>query len=108
MNVTAAPRTLKTRAEEELASAYHAARASLPGSGAVARRRDAAFVLFERSGLPHRRVEAWKYTDLRALMRTVPPPAGDADQATLAGLRQDDPVAGLDCARIVLANGSFR
>ena len=34
-------------------------------------RRDAAFSLFERFGLPHRRVEAWKYTDLRTLMRSV-------------------------------------
>ena len=85
--MTAVPRTIKTKAEEELAAAYAAARASLPGSGAVAKRRDAAFAQFERSGLPHRRVEAWKYTDLRALMRTVPPLAGDADAAASGGGR---------------------
>jgi Fe-S cluster assembly protein SufD len=108
MNVTAAPRSLKTKAEEEIAAAYQAARASLPGTGAVARRRDAAFAMFERSGLPHRRVEAWKYTDLRALMRTVPPLVGDAEPATLAALDSDDPLAGLECARIIVANGAFR
>jgi len=108
MNVTAAPRSLKTKAEEELAAAYQAARASLPGSGAVAKRRDAAFALFDRSGLPHRRVEAWKYTDLRALMRTVPPLAGDAEPTPLATTGRDDLLAGLDCARIVVANGTFR
>src|ERR1700674_4858517 len=108
MNVTAAPRSLKTKAEEELAAAYQEARASLPGSGAVARRRDAAFALFERSGLPHRRVEAWTYTDLRALMRTVPPLAGDAEPAPLAAIGRDDPLAGLDCARSGDANGARR
>jgi Fe-S cluster assembly protein SufD len=106
--MTAVPRSIKTKAEEEIAAAYAAARASLPGSGAVAKRRDAAFAQFERTGLPHRRVEAWKYTDLRALMRTAPPPAGDADPASLRTLRQDDPLAGLDCARIVIASGTFR
>src|ERR1700682_2375773 len=108
MNVTAAPRSLKTKAEEELATAYQAARPSLPGSGVVAKRRDAAFALFERSGLPHRRVEAWKYTDLRALMRTVPPLAGDAKPAPLAAIGRDDPLAGFGWARIVVANGTFR
>jgi Fe-S cluster assembly protein SufD len=109
MNVTAPPRSLKTKAEEDLAAAYGAARASLPGSGVVAKRRDAAFALFERSGLPHRRVEAWKYTDLRALMRTVPPLASEAEPAApLAAIGREDPLAGLDCARITVANGTFR
>ena len=31
-----------------------------------------------RTGLPHRRVEEWKYTDLRALMRDAKPLAGAA------------------------------
>ena len=108
MNVTAAPRSLRTKAEEEIAAAYQAARASLPGSGVVAQRRDAAFAVFERGGLPHRRVEAWKYTDLRALLRSVPPMASDAEPGPLAVLGRDDPLAGLDCARIVVANGAFR
>jgi Fe-S cluster assembly protein SufD len=106
--MTAIPRSIKTRAEEELAAIYAAARASLPGSGVVAKRRDTAFAQFERSGLPHRRVEAWKYTDLRGLLRTVPPLAGDADPAGLAAAGRDDPLAGLDCARILVANGTFR
>jgi Fe-S cluster assembly protein SufD len=37
---------------------------------AEARRR---FEAYERTGLPHRRIEDWKYTDLRALMREVLP-----------------------------------
>jgi Fe-S cluster assembly protein SufD len=41
-------------------------------------------------------------------MRTTPPLAGDADPASLTKLRQDDPLAALDCARIVVASGTFR
>src|SRR5262249_45089823 len=52
----------------------------LPGSGKVAEARRQAFDAFERAGLPNRRIEEWKYTDLRALMREVLPltPAPDA------------------------------
>ena len=69
--MNAEPRILRTKAEETLAAEYRSVRERLPGNGAARTRRDAAFALFERAGLPHRRVEAWKYTDLRSLMRTV-------------------------------------
>ena len=39
---------------------------------------------FRRAGLPHRRVEEWKYTDLRALMRDAKPLAGPPDAAAKA------------------------
>ena len=62
-------RTIKTTAEQALARAFAAARGTLPGKGAVAALREEAFQRFDAHGLPHRRVEEWKYTDLRALMR---------------------------------------
>src|SRR5215471_8483104 len=63
---------VKTAAESGLAEAFTALRGKLAGS-AVATRRDAAFQRFVTLGLPHRRVEEWKYTDLRALMRDAKP-----------------------------------
>ena len=39
----------------------------------VAEKRRQAFDAYERTGLPHRRIEDWKYTDLRVLMREVLP-----------------------------------
>ena len=36
------------------------------------------FARFDALGLPHRRIEEWKYTDLRALMREAKPLAGGA------------------------------
>ena len=58
------------------------------GTGCRARARCAdarreAFEAYERVGLPHRRIEDWKYTDLRALMREVLPLAAEPDAAAL-------------------------
>ena len=71
-------RNAKTPAEQTLSAAFAAARGTLPGKGAVAKLREAAFERFDATGLPHRRVEEWKYTDLRALMREARPLAGPA------------------------------
>ena len=59
----------RTDAEVALADTYGAAKARLPGSEAVRHLRDEAFGSFAAAGLPHRRVEAWHYTDLRSFMR---------------------------------------
>jgi len=67
MNVEMRP--VKTAAELALAQAYAAARQALPGGEALSELRDEAFRRFDMQGLPHRRVEEWKYTDLRTLMR---------------------------------------
>ena len=67
---------MRTPAETTLVELFPAVRASLPGNAAVAGQRDAAFAAFRAQGLPHRRVEAYKYTDLRTLLRNG---ASDAD-----------------------------
>jgi Fe-S cluster assembly protein SufD len=101
-------RPIKTAAEISLAEAFAAAKTRLPGKGAVALRREEAFRRFESHGLPHRRVEEWKYTDLRTLMRTAKPigPGPDADskqRAKVAGAV----VADVEARRIVFAEGVF-
>ena len=50
--------------------------------------RESAFKRFEIAGLPHRRVEEWKYTDLRALMRDAKPLASVPDAAAKAMARR--------------------
>ena len=101
-------RTMKTPAEQALNAAYTAARATLPGKYAVATLREAAFKRFDASGLPHRRVEEWKYTDLRALMRDVYPLATPPDAAAKARAKDAGNIlAGLDCRRLVFADGVF-
>ena len=61
---------MRTPSETALVQAFEAAKASLPGDVEL---RAQAFEVFNRNGLPHRRVEEFKYTDLRALMREIAP-----------------------------------
>lgn len=82
MTMTAAT-LLRTSAERDLIELF----ASAPNAHPV---RLTAARAFEANGLPHRRVEEYKYTDLRALIRAVPPrasvPTADvvAEHATTA------------------------
>ena len=101
-------RAMKTPAEQALSTVYEAARAKLPGRGAVERLRADAFKQFETRGLPHRRVEEWKYTDLRALMRDAYPLAAPPDAAAKARAKKAaDNLTGLNCRRLVFVDGVF-
>ena len=70
--------------------------------------RDAAFRRFEDAGLPHRRVEEWKYTDLRALMRDAKPLATPPGAAAKARARSAGAAfAPIEGRRIVFVDGAF-
>jgi len=79
MNVVLA----KTETGRALSDIFAIAGDRLPGVGKVADIRRQAFEAYERVGLPHRRIEDWKYTDLRVLMREVLPLAAPPDAAAL-------------------------
>src|ERR1035437_8593012 len=98
-------RNTKTAAEQALACAYAAVRDTLPGKGAVAALREDAFKRFDAKGLPHRRVEEWKYTDLRALMREAKPLAGPAGAKPKGGIAPILTGVEADCVAIV--NGRY-
>jgi len=101
-------KVIKTAAEAALAENFAGARARLPGDGAVAARREAAFDSFVRSGLPHRRIEDWKYTDLRALMREAKPLAGPPDPAALARAATGGAIlTDVETRRLVFVDGTF-
>lgn len=102
--MTEQPTRIRTKAEDALAEHF----AALAGDDPMGDIRAAAFDAFMAQGLPHRRVEAWKYTDLRALMRDVPPPAEPAAPADAkTALAAADIFATIDRARIVFINGLF-
>jgi Fe-S cluster assembly protein SufD len=104
MNVALA----RTETGRAVSNLFAAARDRLPGKGRVADIRQQAFDAYERAGLPHRRIEEWKYTDLRALMREVKALAPQPDAAALA--RAKAALAQLaikDAARLVLVDGVF-
>lgn len=96
---------LKTAAEQALSAQFAAAKAELPGALPVRKLREDAFAGFEAKGLPHRRLETWRYTDLRSLLREARPLAesavvSDAVRGRLAALA-------LDGIRLVLVDGVF-
>ena len=106
MNVELRP--VKTAAEQALSASFAAARGTLPGQGAVAELREDAFRQFEARGLPHRRVEQWKYTDLRTLMRDSYPLAPPPDAAARAHAKNaGQMLAGVDCRRLVFVDGAL-
>jgi Fe-S cluster assembly protein SufD len=88
--------------------AFSIARNRLPGAGKLAEIRQQAFEAYERVGLPHRRIEDWKYTDLRVLMREVLPSAAEPDAAALtraAAALKLHVIEGV--RRLVLVDGVF-
>jgi Fe-S cluster assembly protein SufD len=61
-----------TAAETALIDAFNNQFGELPGNGDVVAVRDRLLDDLKTSGLPTRRVEAWHYTDLKNLLRSVP------------------------------------
>src|SRR6059058_4734768 len=104
MNVALA----KTDSGRTLSDTFTLARDRLPGGGKVDELRQQAFESYERSGLPHRRIEDWKYTDLRVLMREVLPLAAAPDAAAFKRAEAVLKAGTIKGARrLVLVDGAF-
>jgi Fe-S cluster assembly protein SufD len=99
----------RTKAEQAFSEHFEAVAAKLPGGRAVAEARKAAIGTFAGLGLPHRRIEEWKYTDLRSALREAAAPAiADATPVTAAELDAAlEDLATLDAHRIVFVNGTY-
>ena len=98
MNAPVTP--LRSDAEAQMIAHFNALKAGNAGDLLT---RAAAFSQFEKSGLPHRRIESWHYTDLRRLMAEALAPSERPNAATLQAA-----LAGKDAApRIVLLEGFF-
>jgi Fe-S cluster assembly protein SufD len=99
MNVALA----KTDTGRALDAAFAAARERLPVAGKVE-----ALEAYERTGLPHRRIEDWKYTDLRVLIREVLPLAAAPDAAALKRAEAVLKAGAIESVRrLVLVDGAF-
>ena len=60
-----------TTAEAALVDSFIDRMGELPGDAEIVSARDNAIEALKTQGLPSRRVEAWHYTDLRTLLRSV-------------------------------------
>jgi len=103
----------RTKAEQAYLDLFEAARKALPGARDpfVAGLRTKAIEAYGRLGLPHRRIEAWKYTDLRARLTDVNPllkaegvAVGEAELSSALGSE----VAKLPAYRLVVVEGDLR
>ena len=81
--------------------------ADLPGAGLdwLDARRGKAMKAFAKTGIPTRRVEAWKYTDLAAVLRSDLEPATPFRGRAAKSAALADPFAGVSGPRLVLFNG---
>jgi Fe-S cluster assembly protein SufD len=103
--MSAAPEQRQDRSapEAEFAALFASVRAQLPGPNWIQALRAEALAVFMRQGLPHRRLERWKYTDFRTRF--------SGGLALAQGGESEAPVDlfdGLNAHRILLANGMVR
>ncbi|HEX6830054.1 MAG TPA: Fe-S cluster assembly protein SufD, partial [Methyloceanibacter sp.] len=103
----------QTRAEQAFVDLFNAAEQGLPGAGNpwVADLRAKAIDAYAALGLPHRRVEAWKYTDLRSRLTEALPLAratGVAVTEAELGRALGAEIAGLPAYRLVVVEGELR
>lgn len=101
----------RSKAEQAFLDLFEASANGLPGDSSIAAMRQSAIRVFGALGLPHRRIEAWKYTDLRGAIDTLPPlavttaatvPPAAFDAALGAAL------TAVPAYRLVIAEGEFR
>jgi Fe-S cluster assembly protein SufD len=110
MNLEAAGEGRARDAAAQIVRHYRRIAKSLPGNAieSIRARREAAIAAFETMGLPHRRVEEWKYTDLRRMMSEAFALAEAGTSLTAADVDAAlGELAALDAIKFVFVNGHF-
>jgi Fe-S cluster assembly protein SufD len=107
MTMSRAPKSTRKPTDAETALAQLFAARPVEARATIAGLRAAAFETFSTKGLPGRQDEAWKYTDLRSVLRDIKPLASPADPATRESARTAGLLKGLASRRLVFAGGCF-
>ncbi len=100
----------KTKVEQAFETAFDGVAGDLPGGASVLAARKNAIARFGKLGLPHRRIEEWKYTDLRnAVVDALPVRTGGdvgdiSDDEVTAAL---GPLGSVEGHRIVFIDGRY-
>ena len=100
----------KTKAEQDYLDNFAAAGESLAALPQTKDIRTNALKSFEEQGLPDRRVEAWKYTDLRAAYKDAYPLASE-NKSEISENNLKAAIGtfyDLDCYRVIFVNGRYR
>lgn len=99
------------QATRKFIDSYEQARPTLPGAdGWLGRRRDTALKAFAEAGLPHRRLEDWKYTDLRQVLEKAAfaPVAAHKGAVVMPDTPSASAFAAIDRHVLVFVNGRYR
>lgn len=98
----------KTEAEVGFAEAFDTHHETLPGGDDIAKLRDDAMAQFVATGLPSKRVEEYKYTDLRAFLSSAIPltarDEADISEDEIKAVR--GALADLDAHTMMFVNGT--
>jgi len=99
--------TTKNKVEQGFVEAFQNVAGKLVGG---LQQRKAAIARFEATGLPHRRIEEWKYTDLRNMLKEAFAPAVSEPDALGESALQSalGPFAQVDANRIVFVDGQHQ
>ncbi len=93
--------TQKTAAEAAYLEAFSA------GEDWLKAEREKGFAAFSTTGLPHRRMEDWKWTDLRRLIGKAFPPARGGAAGDIDAIVDSSPLKEVARARVVFVNGEY-
>lgn len=100
--------TMRNKTEQALLALFAKHKDQLQGQGVFSSSREAAFRSFEQSGLPHRRIEAWHYTDLRSLLRDAPQLAAKPQSHVLQRAAEKAwSTDQISTTRVMLVNGFY-
>ncbi|ABS64865.1 FeS assembly protein SufD [Parvibaculum lavamentivorans DS-1] len=98
-------------ATQNFVETYNRTHEVLPGAGGwLSRRRETALKAFMEAGLPHRRLEEWKYTDLRQVLDKAAFASAPAHEGAVI-LPEGGAAAAfaaIDRYTVVFVNGSYR
>lgn len=98
----------RSEAENAYLDAFATAEEALPSAAWLAPMRTAARERFAETGLPHRRMEAWRWTDLRTMLDRGFPPALAEREDGLGAAARDTAFTALDRHVITFVDGYFR
>ncbi|MCW6509741.1 Fe-S cluster assembly protein SufD [Lichenifustis flavocetrariae] len=104
--MTAEITRINTAAESKLIELFGAAKGGVYSGASLDR--EAAFARFAKSGLPHRRIEAWHYTDLRSILRDAYAPTVAPTEDTVALARTRLAEMHVEGTRVVILDGYFQ
>lgn len=98
----------RSDAENAYVAAFDAAKQALPAAGWHEPAREKARARLADNGLPHRRMEAWRWTDLRSVLDGEFPPALKQSEGDVSSLADVSAFSTLDRHVIVFVDGHMR